>query len=242
MSNSCSPKCEDSVLEQGKSFWNNPCCSNLKLPSKSAVPTHLSRRHSRSIPRSDQVIRVRWFSRGHQLSVPRRLCGPGKTVDWDHLPDAGLQDQEPRELFHAARQPRVLQHQPHLWLLRRMYSTTHSGKRKYNIKLWKTFSDVFNVMPVCALIDEKILCMHGGLSPQLDSLEQILKLVRPLEVPDQGLLCDLLWADPEKGMAGWAENERGVSFIFGGDIVSNFLKEHDIDLICRAHQVVEEGY
>jgi serine/threonine-protein phosphatase PP1 catalytic subunit len=43
-------------------------------------------------------------------------------------------------------------------------------------------------------------------------------------------------------MSGWAENERGVSFIFGGDIVSNFLRDHDIDLICRAHQVVEEGY
>lgn len=61
-----------------------------------------------------------------------------------------------------------------------MYLCSYSGKRKYNIKLWKTFSDVFNVMPVCALIDEKILCMHGGISPQLDSLEQILKLVRPL--------------------------------------------------------------
>lgn len=85
-----------------------------------------------------------------------------------------------------------------------MYISAESGKRKYNIKLWKTFSDVFNVMPVAALIDEKIFCMHGGISPQLDSFEQILKLVRPLEVPDQGLLCDLLWADPEKGMSGWA--------------------------------------
>jgi serine/threonine-protein phosphatase PP1 catalytic subunit len=51
-------------------------------------------------------------------------------------------------------------------------------------------------------------------------------------------LCDLLWADPEKGMSGWSENERGVGFVFGGDIVSNFLKDFDIDLICRAHQVV----
>lgn len=70
------------------------------------------------------------------------------------------------------------------------------GKRKYNLKLWKLFSDVFNVMPVSALIDEKILCMHGGLSPQLENLEQILKIVRPVEIPDQGLLCDLLWSDP----------------------------------------------
>ena len=61
-----------------------------------------------------------------------------------------------------------------------MYQSGKTGKRKYNIKLWKVFSDVFNVMPVCALIDEKILCMHGGISPQLGSFEQILKLVRPL--------------------------------------------------------------
>jgi len=81
--------------------------------------------------------------------------------------------------------------------------------------------------------------MHGGLSPQLESLEQILKIVRPVEIPDQGLLCDLLWSDPEKGMEGWADNERGVSFIFGANVVSNFLKDQDIDLICRAHQVVE---
>lgn len=81
--------------------------------------------------------------------------------------------------------------------------------------------------------------MHGGLSPQLESLEQILKIMRPVEIPDQGLLCDLLWSDPEKGMEGWADNERGVSFIFGANVVSNFLKDQDIDLICRAHQVVE---
>lgn len=80
--------------------------------------------------------------------------------------------------------------------------------------------------------------MHGGLSPQLDKLEQILKIIRPVEIPDQGLLCDLLWSDPEKEANGWNENSRGVSFVFGPDVVSKFLGEHDIDLICRAHQVV----
>ena len=84
--------------------------------------------------------------------------------------------------------------------------------------------------------------MHGGLSPQLESFEQVLKIVRPVEIPDEGILCDLLWSDPEKGMSGWGENERGVSFIFGADIVGNFLKDNDLDLVCRAHQVVEEGY
>lgn len=52
-----------------------------------------------------------------------------------------------------------------------------------------------------------------------------------------GLLCDLLWSDPDKDVQGWGENDRGVSFTFGPDIVSKFLAKHDLDLICRAHQV-----
>jgi serine/threonine-protein phosphatase PP1 catalytic subunit len=57
-----------------------------------------------------------------------------------------------------------------------------------------------------------------------------------------GLLCDLLWSDPDKDITGWSENDRGVSFTFGPDVVSRFLQKHDMDLICRAHQVVEDGY
>ncbi|KAK4262820.1 hypothetical protein QN277_028327 [Acacia crassicarpa] len=89
--------------------------------------------------------------------------------------------------------------------------------------------------------DEKILCMHGGLSPDLKNLDQIRNISRPTDVPDQGLLCDLLWSDPDKELDGWGENDRGVSFTFGADKVVEFLGKHDLDLICRAHQVVEEG-
>lgn len=66
--------------------------------------------------------------------------------------------------------------------------------------------------------------------------------MRPTDVPDTGLLCDLLWSDPDKDVQGWGENDRGVSFTFGADVVSKFLNRHDLDLICRAHQVVEDGY
>lgn len=69
------------------------------------------------------------------------------------------------------------------------------GKRRYNIKLWKTFTECFNCMPVAAIIDEKIFCMHGGLSPDLHNMDQIRKVIRPTDVPDSGLLCDLLWSD-----------------------------------------------
>ncbi|KPP78102.1 serine/threonine-protein phosphatase PP1-beta catalytic subunit-like, partial [Scleropages formosus] len=116
------------------------------------------------------------------------------------------------------------------------------GKRRFNIKLWKTFTDCFNCLPIAAIIDEKIFCCHGGLSPDLQSMEQIRRIMRPTDVPDTGLLCDLLWSDPDKDVQGWGENDRGVSFTFGADVVSKFLNRHDLDLICRAHQVVEDGY
>ena len=80
-------------------------------------------------------------------------------------------------------------------------------------------------------------CLHVGLSPDLQSMEQIRRIMRPTDVPDQGLLCDLLWSDPDKETMGWGENDRGVSFTFGAEVVAKFLHKHDLDLICRAHQV-----
>jgi len=126
--------------------------------------------------------------------------------------------------------------------INRIYGFYEECKRRYNVKLWKTFTDCFNCLPIAAIIDEKIFCMHGGLSPDLESMEQIRKIQRPSDVPDTGLLCDLLWADPDKDLKGWKENDRGVSFCFGDNIVTSFLLDHDLDLICRAHQVVEDGY
>ena len=84
--------------------------------------------------------------------------------------------------------------------------------------------------------------MHGGLSPELKNLEQVKNIMRPTDVPDSGLLCDLLWSDPERGVEEYGDNDRGVSFTFGENVVKKFAQKHDIDLICRAHQVVEDGY
>jgi serine/threonine-protein phosphatase PP1 catalytic subunit len=78
-----------------------------------------------------------------------------------------------------------------------MYGFYDECKRRYNMRIWKDFCQCFNYLPSCAIIDDRILCMHGGLSPDLHDLEIINGLQRPQDVPDQGLLCDLLWADPE---------------------------------------------
>lgn len=82
----------------------------------------------------------------------------------------------------------------------------------------------------------------AGLSPDLQSMEQIRRIMRPTDVPDQGLLCDLLWSDPDKDVQGWGENDRGVSFTFGAEVVAKFLHKHDLDLICRAHQVPPKSW
>lgn len=85
--------------------------------------------------------------------------------------------------------------------INRIYGFYDECKRRYSIKLWKVFSDVFNCLPASALIDEKILCMHGGLSPELQTMQQIADLHRPCDVPDVGLLCDLLWSDPDSNIS-----------------------------------------
>lgn len=126
--------------------------------------------------------------------------------------------------------------------INRIYGFYDECKRRYSIKLWKVFSDVFNCLPIAALMDEKVLCMHGGLSPELQSLHQIAEIARPCDVPDMGLMCDLLWSDPDPRVSGWAENDRGVSYVFGEDVVGQFVEDQDLDLIVRAHQVVEDGY
>ena len=127
-------------------------------------------------------------------------------------------------------------------MINRTYGFYDECKRRYNLRLWKIFSDCFNWLPISAIINQKILCMHGGLSPDLQSLNNIKQIVRPTEVPDKGLLCDLLWSDPEKDCEDWAPNTRGISVLFNEKIVENTLDELDIDLVCRAHQVVELGY
>uniref|UniRef100_A0A452Y0X4 Serine/threonine specific protein phosphatases domain-containing protein n=1 Tax=Aegilops tauschii subsp. strangulata TaxID=200361 RepID=A0A452Y0X4_AEGTS len=94
---------------------------------------------------------------------------------------------------------------------KQIYGFYDECKRRFNVRLWKIFSDCFNCLPIAALIDDKILCMHGGLSPELTNLDQIKDIERPAEIPDYGLLCDLLWSDPSPDGEGWGESDRGVS-------------------------------
>lgn len=96
-------------------------------------------------------------------------------------------------------------------------------------------------MSLGALIDNQVFAVHGGLSPSINSLDQIRLIDRKREVPHEGPMCDLLWSDPEE-VNGWGLSPRGAGYLFGGNIVERFLHENDLTLIARAHQLVMEGY
>ena len=121
--------------------------------------------------------------------------------------------------------------------INRIYGFYDECKRRYSIKLWKQFQELFNALPLAALVEAKIFCIHGGLSPDMESPDDLKRVARPVDVPDTGLLCDTLWSDPDKDISGWAENDRGVSYTFGADVVERFLERNELDLIVRAHQV-----
>jgi len=114
--------------------------------------------------------------------------------------------------------------------------------RKYgNANVWRYFTDLFDYLPMTALVANKIFCLHGGLSPSIDTLDNVRTLDRVQEVPHEGPMCDLLWSDPDD-RAGWGISPRGAGYTFGQDITEQFNHTNGLKLVSRAHQLVMEGY
>lgn len=124
----------------------------------------------------------------------------------------------------------------------RLYGFFAECASRYNQALWERFNEVFLYLPLAAVISKRIFCVHGGLSPKLENLDQIRAIKRPLVIPEHGMLADLLWADPSNEHQGFVESERGTSYTFGSDAARAFLDANDFDLVCRAHQVVCYGF
>lgn len=115
--------------------------------------------------------------------------------------------------------------------------------RKYgSITVWRYCTEIFDYLSLSAIVNGRIFCVHGGLSPSIERLDQIRVIDRKQEVPHDGPMCDLLWSDPEDSTTGWNTSPRGAGFLFGSDVVSAFNQTNSIDMICRAHQLVMEGY
>ena len=115
--------------------------------------------------------------------------------------------------------------------------------RKYDsgAAVWTAITDVFDYLPLAAIIDNDIICMHGGLSPSIERTDELIVMDRIQETPHEGPMADIMWSDPEDKM-GWGISGRGCGHIWGPDISSFFLYTNDLKFISRAHQLVMNGY
>jgi serine/threonine-protein phosphatase 2A catalytic subunit len=114
--------------------------------------------------------------------------------------------------------------------------------RKYNsTNVWKLLTDLFDYLPLMALVEGKMSAQHGGLSPNIDTLDDVRKIDRIQEVPHEGPMCDLLWSDPDDRL-GWGVSPRGAGYTFGQDISEKFIAANGLTVITRAHQLIMEGY
>ena len=161
--------------------------------------------------------------------------------------DRGYNSVETLELLLCLK----LRYPDHILLLRgnhesRQISFTYGFyeeiQRKYgNPNPWNYFTEIFDYLSIGAIIEGKIFCIHGGLSPQISSIDQIRTLNRRMEIPHDGPFCDLMWSDPDD-IETWIVSCRGAGWIFGWKTVKEFNFLNGIDLVCRAHQLVNEGY
>jgi len=123
-----------------------------------------------------------------------------------------------------------------------VYGFYDECQQKYgNANAWKYCTQVFDLLTVAALIDGRVLCVHGGLSPDIRTLDQIRTINRNQEIPHEGDFCDLMWSDPED-IETWQVSPRGAGWLFGSRVTNEFVTINNLEVIARAHQLVNDGY
>lgn len=115
--------------------------------------------------------------------------------------------------------------------------------RKYgSVNVWRHCTEVFDLLSLSALVENEVFCVHGGLSPTIHTLDDIRAIDRRQEVPHDGPMCDLMWSDPEDVNVEWSVSPRGAGYVFNQKAVDKFLYTNSLQLICRAHQLMNEGF
>ncbi|KAI8809335.1 Metallo-dependent phosphatase-like protein [Cladochytrium replicatum] len=123
-----------------------------------------------------------------------------------------------------------------------VYGFYDECQTKYgNMNVWKYCCSVFDYLTLAAIVDGRVLCVHGGLSPDVRTLDQIRTIQRCQEIPHEGAFCDLMWSDPDE-IETWAVSPRGAGWLFGSKVTYEFNQVNNLVLIARAHQLVQEGY
>jgi len=122
-------------------------------------------------------------------------------------------------------------------------------KRKYSEQLYDACMQSFCALPLAAIMNKQFFCIHGGLSPELQTLDDIRSIDRFREPPTQGLMCDILWSDPVEDFGQEKMNEsfvhnhvRGCSYFFTYQAACQFLERNKLLSIIRAHEAQDAGY
>jgi serine/threonine-protein phosphatase PP1 catalytic subunit len=124
----------------------------------------------------------------------------------------------------------------------RHYGFSGECKSKYGKHTYRQFCQVFDKMPVCAVVDDRVFCVHGGIAPGAMSLEAINEIERFGEIPEEGPLCDLLGSDPDPSLEEWGPSERGAAVCWGLASARKFLSKNGLEMIVRGHEIADDGY
>merc|ERR1719232_787542 len=126
--------------------------------------------------------------------------------------------------------------------MNKMYGFEGEVKAKYSANMVDLFTEVYNWLPLCHLLNHRVLVMHGGLFSKDDvTLDDIKKTERNRQPPDEGIMCELLWSDPQP-MSGRSPSKRGVGCQFGPDVTRKFLQRNGLKYVVRSHEVKDAGY
>ena len=112
---------------------------------------------------------------------------------------------------------------------------------KFNREVYNEFIETFYQLPMCAVVGERIFCVHGGISPDLVTLDDIKKLEKPREIPMSGLVTDLVWSDPDIESEDFTASRRGCGYLYGPEALDDFLANNELDLLVRSHELCDEG-
>jgi protein phosphatase len=110
-----------------------------------------------------------------------------------------------------------------------------------NENIFDQFIDIFDNLPLAAILQKQFFCVHGGICPELNSLEKLQSLKKPITDFSKPLICGLVWSDPLGGIEEFEQNERGSGYFFGEFQIQHFLERNHLKMLIRAHQCVSDG-
>jgi protein phosphatase len=125
--------------------------------------------------------------------------------------------------------------------LSRFYGFHRELTSKYTEAVYVQIVNIFSELPLCAVVGDRVFCVHGGISPDLKQISELESLEKPVDFSTPSVFADMVWSDPCSEIEGFEPNVRGCGVCFGGAALSAFLDRNNLDLLVRSHELCEDG-